>query len=81
MQITIFKVNMDAQFYVSEILSNGLLPFIRNNFPDGHRSQQDNDPKDTSRLARSFMKIMEYIGGRLPLNLQILIQLNCFGAN
>ena len=55
-QITIFEGNMDAQFYVSEILSNRLLPFIHDNFPDGHCFQQDNDPKHTSRLARSFME-------------------------
>ena len=47
---------MDAQFYVVEILlSNGLLPFIQERFPDGHRFQRDNDPKHTSRLASSFM--------------------------
>jgi len=45
---------MDMQFYVAEILSNGLLPFIQEKFPDGHRFQQENDPKYTSRLASSF---------------------------
>lgn len=33
---------------VEEILSNGLLPFIQSTFPDGHRFQQDNDPKHES---------------------------------
>ena len=32
----------------TEILEAGLLPFLRT-FPDGHRFQQDNDPKHTSR--------------------------------
>ena len=56
MELIVFKGIVDAQFYVSEILTNGLLPFIRTTFPDGHRFQQDKDPKHTSRLASSFME-------------------------
>jgi len=42
--------------FVSDLLSNGLLPFIRRTFPDGHQFQQNNNLKYTSRLASNFME-------------------------
>ena len=42
-------------FYVLEILTNGLLPFIKSAYPS-HHFQQVNDPKHTSHLARTFME-------------------------
>ena len=41
---------------VTQILANGLLPFVRQAFPDGYRFQQDNDLKHTSRRACQFME-------------------------
>ena len=46
---------MNAVLYV-EILKNTLLPFQNRVFPDGMRLMQDNDPKHTSKLARSWME-------------------------
>lgn len=36
------------------VLEKGLLPFIREKFPDRHRLQQDNDPKHASAHIESF---------------------------
>ena len=54
--LLIFDGILKKEFFVEHILKNTLLPFIRSTFPDGHRFQQDNDPKHKSKLAQEFMK-------------------------
>lgn len=46
---------MDAALFV-EVLKKGLIPFINNNFPSGHKFMQDNDPKHRSSLAQNFFR-------------------------
>ena len=52
--ICIFDQTMDASLYV-KILNDFLLPFIEKKFQgSSYRIMQDNDPKHTSRLAKTF---------------------------
>ena len=52
-EILIFTGIMRNEFY-AEILKNGLIPFIEKVYPDGHRFQQDNDPKHKSKILIIF---------------------------
>jgi len=51
--LVMFGGIMNASRY-AVILENGLLPFIRRNFPINHHLQQDNDPKHTSKFIQAF---------------------------
>lgn len=51
--IVIFEGKMNAQLY-SNILEQGLLPFIKEVYPQGHKLMQDNDPKHTSKFIGNF---------------------------
>ena len=54
-EIVIFDRKMDAEGFI-EVLKAGLLPFVRDHLPGGHRLTMDYDPKHTSRLARAFLE-------------------------
>ena len=62
--ICIFEGIMEAELYCS-ILQNTLIPFIRDTLPN-HRFMQDNDPKHTSRLAKTFFEENEINWWRTP---------------
>ena len=53
--IIMFTRIMNAE-RLRDIFQAGLLPFIRDTFPDGHRLQQDNDPKHASNLIDNFFE-------------------------
>lgn len=56
-EVLIFTGIMKKEFYVTEILEGTLLPFIRETFPDGHRFQQDNDPKHKSECKMFILPL------------------------
>lgn len=52
--VVIFTGTMTSTRYCA-ILKEGLLPFIEELFPNGHRYQMDNDPKHCSHYTRDFL--------------------------
>ncbi|CAC5392038.1 unnamed protein product [Mytilus coruscus] len=54
-KLTIFEDIMEKEFFTNSILRDNLLSYVRVKFPDGHRFQQDNDPKHKSKMAKEFM--------------------------
>ena len=53
--IIIFTGNMNAIRY-GKIFEQGLVPFVKANFPDGHRFQQDDDLKHSSWYINCLLK-------------------------
>ena len=63
--VCIFDGIMNAERYIN-ILEMTLVPFIREKYPEQHRSMQDNDPKHTSRRAVAFFEEKEINWWRTP---------------
>ena len=53
--IVMFSGIMNAE-RLKSVLEVGLLPFIHNHFPGGHRLYHDNDPKHASHLIEDFFE-------------------------
>lgn len=53
--VVIFTGIMNAE-RLATVYEAGLLPFLQERFPDGHRLQQDNDPKHASGHIEDFFK-------------------------
>ena len=51
--VIIFSGIINAE-HLAVVFQAGLLPFLRDRYPDGHRLQQDNDPKHASYLIEDF---------------------------
>ncbi len=67
-----FSEIMNAEFYVNILRSH--LPEIEDLLGDEWRFQQDNDPKHTSRLAKTFLQdnmseVIDWPSNSLDLNL------------
>lgn len=53
--VIMFTGIMNAE-RLATVYEAGLLPFLRDQFPDGHRLQQDNDPKHASNHIQDFFE-------------------------
>ena len=54
-RFVMFTGIMDAQ-RLGAVYEAGLVPFIQERFPNGHRLYQDNDPKHSSKYIEKFLK-------------------------
>ena len=67
-KIVLFTGTMNAIRF-GKVIEEGLVPFVKAYYPDGHRLQQVNDPKHSSQYINWLFK--EFTGGKHLQNLQI----------
>ena len=69
LQIKTFENNMDANVYI-EIMGEYILPNIRSMYGNNWYLQQDNDPKHSSYLSRTFLayNIVICVGFKIIIN-------------
>lgn len=53
--LQIFDGSLTTAMYL-EILLENVVPFIAENFPNGHRFHQDNNPKHSAKLSQEFLE-------------------------
>ena len=53
--LVMFTGIMNAE-RLGAVYKAGLVPFIQERFPDGHRLYQDNNPKHSSKYIEEFLK-------------------------
>ena len=63
--LVMFKDNLTA-VHLAEILKKGLFPFVRSKFPDGHKFQQDNDPKHCSNYINELLNVKKIVWWKTP---------------
>ena len=64
-KVVVFSGIMNATRY-TDILDALLVPFLEDVYPDGHRFQQDNDPKHTSRYAQRYYEEKDINWWKIP---------------
>ena len=79
-RLIMFKGNMNAIKY-GKIVEAGLVPFIRTVYPDGHRLQQDNDPRHRSNYIKRLFKFHDIYWWKTPAESPDLNPVeNCWGS-
>lgn len=63
--LVMFQDNLTA-VRLAEILRKGLIPFVRSKFPEGHKFQQDNDPKHCSNYIKEFLDEQKIVWWKTP---------------
>lgn len=79
-RLVMFTGNMNAVRF-GKIIEAALVPFVRTCYPDGHRLQQDNDPKHSSKHVKRLFKFHGIYWWKTPPESPDLNPVeNCWGS-